>query len=385
MSFLDRLKETFTYRLDTDDGEKDDKEPKPNKPRLNIGDPLQRLKDVKDVSTKFIKDHTSIEQKSVTSDYTKKLVYTSIYNNVEKKLKRGKPVEEARILFRRFLEEKVTDEARYSDLDLEYIKEVVSYCKALKRITPKDSTSKENVVNSIITSPYFLNIVEILDTHFGYHMMADFCEKSYIVCGYSYCSNNGIDVLSKLPNPTFKIEINDSFFVLLKEVQGLISNESSVEEKTKYVSDKVNPFFNRYVISNDIPLSRLMMLVELFESLSIVVDTEVSTRTEQSKDIAEDVLNQFRAPSIPVVEKQETFDPIGSLNKESKFINLYKPLVSEVDILPEELESAIKDIESLVFIDDYEMNSEETKIYQSLKARLKFMSNRLDGEVPENV
>lgn len=386
MGFLDKLKDMFIYTGDdyTKVSDKDNKDNTVVSTRLDVGNPLRRIKNIKDDLTGSIKSNSSIA-KMTMSNHTKTLIYNSLHYKVEEIVQKGKPIEEARMLYRRFLEDHVTDEALYSDLDLEYIKALVRTIRYLKSYHISKSLVQDDVIKDIISSPRFLNIIELLEIQYGYKMMEYFCENSYIICGYRYNRvDNSFGNINAMKLPHFKLDINDSTYILLNEVKSLVSDDSSTESKEEYIISKVVPFFKRYVILNEVPTTTLMIALDIFGS------REEETIVEDKSIIYDNIIVDTVEETITDEEIQKRMfegisresGPVEQLNKESKFINLYKPLSDprNPDVSLEELKDAIKDIDSMMFIDDYDLSKEEFEIYNSIKSRLNILNSIMNGD-----
>lgn len=387
MSFMDRLKKTFLYTGGAEDNSEPERreervqEEKP-KPRLDIGNPMQRIRDIKDTTVNAFKN-SQPSSKQVLSDYTKSLVYEAYHNVVESRIGKGKPLVEAKLLYKRFLEEQVTDEAMYTDVDLEYIKALVKYIRELKSIRISNGVNRDSIADDIANHAYFLNIVEVLDVQHGYAMMKYFCEVSYVICGFSY-KGKGTNILStKVPH--FYMNINDSTFVLLNEVKTLVSDDSPLEDKKSYIIDKVSPLFLRYVILNDIPDELLYSILTTFNNLTEGTTTpskEVWT-TRSNHDGAVTIVGEVTEPELSEEEIQarmfagiqNDINPITTLRRESKFSNIYSELADprNPNVTLEDLEDAVEEINKMLESEDFELSPSEFKIFSTIKGRLKMM------------
>lgn len=296
MGFLKGLRKAFLYTVDGVENEEEvekniDSKDKPlPKVRLNIGDPLRRMRDLKEDTMNTIKNNAQ-NRRPVVTDYTIDLIYQSMHKNVERIVGKSMPVEEAKIVYKKFLEQKITDESYYSDLDLEYVKALVSYIKELKSMHRVPNYDKDELIKSITDNKYFLNMLEILDIQYEQSVM-DYCiERSYIICGFSYDKESNIlEELADNHVPFFSVRINDTEFLILNEVKTLITDKHSTVDKREYVTSKLKPFFNRYVKDNDIQLSILAVVIELFKDLDLTEeeDTVVNPIPAMSDIVKED-------------------------------------------------------------------------------------------------
>lgn len=382
MSFLDSLRKMFIYTGELDDEHSSDNikpEVKPQtKPRLDIGNPIQRIKDVKVEAMSAIRNSGYNSKPSVT-EFTKNLIYESMYKSIEPTVGKSKPLVEAKILFRRFLEEKVTDEAMYSDEDLEYITALVSYIKKLKSIGSSVSTTRDELIEVIKNSPYFLNMMEILDIRYEYDFIQYFCDCSYIMCGCQYKNKgNLLGYLKSVKTPYFALHIGDAAFYILNEVSSIISDEDTDEKKREYIVSKCSPFINRYVITKNVDVRVLYIVVELFKHLEVV--TTSPTESKQEIPISEvkkqpPITDEEIHEKIFEGSKKQVHDPIQDLKQQSEFITKYAPLADgrNPNVTVEELEKAIEEIDKIIFFEFEDLSDEENKIYQTIKARLRLL------------
>lgn len=393
MSFMEKLKKTFLYTGGYDETSEPDRREESDeeviqKPRLNIGNPMQRVKDIKEVTIGAFKS-SQINSKPILSDYTKSLMYESMHNVVESRVRKGKPLVEARLLYRRFLEEQVTDEAMYSDIDLEYIKALVKHIRELKAMTAPESIERSDLADAIANHTHLLNIIEVFDVQAGYDMMKYFCEVSYVICGFSYRGkDNKFNNILPTKVPHFYMNINDSTFILLNEVQSLISEESPLEDKKNYIIDKVSPLFLRYVILNDVPADLLYTILTMFNNLNMdsnpgvqelhttsTSQNTVPVATQETQELSDEDIQAKMFAGI-----QNDVNPITTLKRQSTFSNLYNELADprNPDVTIEELEEAISDIEEMMESDDFELSQEEFKVFSTIKGRYNMMKGGVD-------
>lgn len=365
MGFLDSLRKTFIYSGNNlDDSEKEidiiEDGDIANKFRIDVTNPLKRAKSFKGEATKIFSSLNSNDKK-VISIYTKNLIYDSMHKEVEYRVKKNKPNIEARILYKRFIEDQITDEAVYSDEDLLYIKSLVSVIRELKAGKFVTINDREEIINQFLCNKFLLHMCEVLDVKYGYNFMEYACNLSYIICGYSY--NGALVSSDKMNLPYFVISIEEMKFAILNEVKSLISEESSDEDKLEYIVAKIAPFFNRYCIINEVPLVILSNILWLFREP--VIDEESMSVVKK-----ETIKNMVVEESVTINSLEDEFE-INTPVEVLKFINLYgglaDPRNSSVSI--EELEESISDIEEIM--KERELTMEEFKIYKSLMFKLK--------------
>lgn len=390
MGLKEVLKKTFLYTGETQTSEYSKKEETlekfiQRKPRVDIGNPLQRIKDIKDSTINTFKNSQS-NSKNVLSDYTKSLLYEAMHNVVETKVRKGKPLVEAKLLYKRFLEDQVTDEGMYSDVDLEYVKALVRHIKELKTTKAPEELSLNSITDLIANHKYLLNIIEVLDIEAGYSMMNYFCELSYVICGFSYRGkDNKLSSILPIKVPHFYLNINDSTFILLNEVSSLISDESPLQEKKNYIIDKVSPLFLRYVILNEVSIDLLYTLLHMFNKLdksTLEYDDNyypiskldhvdsVQVIQEEVEELSEEYIQAKMFYGI-----QNDVNPITVLHKESVFSNVYSELADprNPDVTVEELEEAVSDINKMIETQEFELSPLEFKMFSTIKGRLKMM------------
>lgn len=371
MSFLQNLKKIFTYTGEEDTEEDVSVEGIGNKEekkfRIDISNPLSKAKDLKNSTMEAVKNNKNNRRRTI-SNRTKDLMYTFYHISIEKDVNKGKPLEEAKLLYKRFLEDKITEESMYSDLDLEYIKALVSMLKGNNKTFSEENVDLKEVCKMITESKYFLNIVELLDIQHGYKFMDYACERSYVVCDYVYHDKVNLvdDLIKSLNNTCFKLDVEHISFVLLNEVKSLIYNESSEEQKKKYVLSKITPFFNRYVDESQISITLLYRLYSLF----YIIENQASINNKVEETIDD---KQVEEKVFEVISNE--IDSVQKLKNNSQFINLYKPLADSrnPDVTIEELEEAVNSIRGMAISGDYELSQEEFKIFKDIELRLRQM------------
>ena len=407
MSFLEKVKRHFLVGLPENDNVDSNKEANNNdniqdtqkeinhnKLRLDIGNPIKRIKSIKAEAVESFRNSTTNQSPTVTL-FTKNLIYTSLGEMVEKKVNKGKPIEEVRLLFKRFLEDQIIDENMYSNEDLIYIKGLVSVIKDIK--SNKDNLN-DNTIESIITNRYFLNFVEIFDIYYGNTFMDYAIEMSYIICGYAYNKDALVNYIDKVKTPCFKLDIDNSSYLLLNEVQGIINNESPIEDKRSYVINKVSSFFERYLIKNEIPLESLLPLINIFNNINSYLEPKKVTRPinentirklkqeMNDEDIQEEMFKNISSEikenhSDSIVKQPTIQDPMSAvdsvkkLKSELNFIDIYGPLADprNYNITVEDLESALIDIEEMKS-EGFTPNEKESIIIKRIEARLSILN-----------
>lgn len=402
MSFLESLKKAFVYTGNDDDNQESNNTPEENKNniqkcRTDIGNPIKRMKDIKTEAMSYIRESTKIS-KPVVTEYTKSLIYQGLHNEVEKRIGKNKPFVEAKMLYRRFLEDKVTDEALYSDEDLEYVKVLVSYIKELRFALSVDSNDLDNTIESIINNKYFLNIVEVLDIYYDKEFMKTFLDSSYIVCGCQYKNNESVlGYVKSIKTPYFPVVIGDTTFYLLNEVSTLINDESEEDYKRKYISLKFIPFFDRYIRLNNIDVRTLYPLSMIFKNVIEYEETHPTTSNASTKEVKsfsdnkpistsnEKVIEEDNSAQSKLLKQKEVHEemfkdldkttPIETLKKESRFLSKYSHLADgrNPNVSKEELRMAIVTIERLMFEEMYDLSPTEEEVYRTLKTRLRLM------------
>lgn len=367
-SFIDSLKKMFIYNGTDDEADEQEEttveKQTPSvkeKPRINLTNPIERIKDMKESAAAKISD-VQAKKKSM-SDYTKDIIYDGLFYAVEQNLKLGMPVQEARLLFKRFLEEQITDESMYSSTDMKYINELVEHIRYLKAIKCGDNDSILSLSCDIVESNYFLNIVEVLDTKYSLGCM-DYCiEHSYVMCGYSYKNNSNLKTISD--SAVFPLHINDSTFFLLKEVASLIKDEDSIENKKEYIRLKISPYFDKFIVSNEVDVDILKAVITIFNNASML---NGSTTVEDNADSATVEDEPTVATETPTVEHQPVKTVAASEpTQEDYFVSLYLEMAKpdNLTVTIEELEEAINDIKESVDAGKV-LNEHENHIYQSL-------------------
>ena len=396
MSFIESLRKAFIYTGNDEDNQESNNTAEKNKSNLqkcrtDIGNPIKRMKDIKTEAMSYIRESTKNSKPAIT-EYTKSLIYQGLHYEVEKRIGKNKPFIEAKMLYRRFLEDKVTDEALYSDEDLEYVKVLVSYIKELRFALSVDSNDLDNAIESIIDNKYFLNIVEVLDIYYEKEFMKTFLDISYIVCGCQYKSDESVlGYVKSIKTPYFPVVIGDTTFYLLNEVSSLINDESE-DYKRKYISLKFIPFFDRYIRMNNVDVRCLYPISMIFKN---VIEYEIynennpitSTKEEKSstKDNTDKVDVEDNSAQSKLINQKEVHEemfkdvqkstPIDNLKNESDFINKYAHLADgrNPNVSKEDLKNAIVSIERLMFEEMYDLNPNEERIYNTLKTRLRLM------------
>jgi hypothetical protein len=358
MSFLNKLKDIFTYSGETEEDnsinkseELDSIDLREDNFRLNLDNPLKYIKNVVNNNKQKIKNNIIEKQNNVSRNTLNKL-YTFIHLRIEYKLNKGKPVEEGILLYKRFLEDKVIDEGMYSDTDLLYVKELINIMKSLYENENKEYINIEDIVDELCSNKYIFNILEILEIQQKFMFLDYFINKSYIVCGYSYISesNNNInDIIKSLNKGVFKLELDNIIFIIVNELSSVISNDNELNVKIDYISSKLKTFLKQYLLDNKNIIPLFLKYNNLFDDNNIKENSNVNLEINNS---------------------------IETLR--NKFINLYKPLtdLENEDISITDLKSAIEDINNNISLEDYTMSQEEYKILKSLEERYDLMKER---------
>lgn len=362
MSFMDTLKKTFLYTGD----EKDDSQEAPKKEksskklkdkrdlpgiRFDVTNPLKRVMDTKNDAVNCIKN-SSICNSSVITDGTKELIYEAFYNKVESKLHKGKPLVEAKLLFKRFLDDEVTDEALYSDEDLLYIQTLVSCTRELKTSYKDYKGDSLSIIDDAIKNLYVLEMIEVYNNFYDLSLIKYLIESSYVLCGYSTNSHGVVNSIKEKVNvPYFPINIRDNIFYLLSDVKSLISDENQEEDKRHYIIDKISPFLRRYVILNNVPVRTLYPAYLIFtdwltnkeETTANPTPSIVSCSSTTCVCTEEDrVITDTKIQNKMMEGMEKEVTPISKLKEEADLLELYADLPVDPTVEREDFESAIE-------------------------------------------
>lgn len=300
MGFFDKLKSTFTYNGSESDEEVSEEQI--NECRRTFSNPIDRLRNIKSSSgNKF-----NVEQKSKNksiSTYTKNFMYDCLYCLVSEKISNLPSKQEIRLLFKKFLEDKVIDENEYSDDDIKIIKTLTGILIENSHSTYNDKSINDLNLSILTDNNIFLQFVEVLDLYYNNNIMFELCNKSYVMCGFSYGK-----LRSNLPYncPYFVLRIHDVYFALLQEVNGIISDDSSILDKTVYVQSKLSSMFIKVVDKMDINVRDIHCLYSIIahclQNHSNILSEYISL-SEDKQTISVDVKHSIVKPNIvtPVV------------------------------------------------------------------------------------
>lgn len=380
MSFLDTIKKLFVYN-GSDEESDATKNTEDVKPRLNITNPLERAKDMVAQGTDVVKKVTeSIENynKPEFTTSTKDLIYTSLYNSIENVCKEGKPIQEAKLLFKRFLEDQITNEDMYSTEDLVYLSELVKLIKSFNSVEYKKAINDIKEVSLlIIESAYFLNIIETLDITFNLNLMDALCKSSYVIAGHSYLG------LQSKNNQCFSINIKGHSFYLMNEVKELITDESVLSFKIEYITKKIKPFFERVITSNGVDISKLYVVYNLFKNLGDT--TTVGTVVEEpivKPEVKEAPVEEVVKTTVQdVIEPEETnVTPVEVLKEVNEIDALTESIVKGINKYydKDELNRCIKYLEEKIHSDGMYSSNNDKSCLQVLRQKLSMIDHRDD-------
>ena len=329
MAFIDFLKRKFIYTGQDDvtpiDTEKIQQEAKENKKErnikiragciLNTDNPIGRYKNIISDCIKtgysHLKEDTTFNKIQI-SKVTKDCIYLSLYVYSESKEQLNKPFEEVKLLFKKFLEDELVDDSYYSKEDLKYINSSVELVRNLRN-TDTSNLKLKDEIDKFINSIYFFNKLELLELYYGYNILSSVCEKSYILCGYKYNSNDH-DIFKEAVNRNlcFLIELDVMSFYLQSEVKSLISNEDDMEKKKAYIEAKIVHLVESFIINSSIPLKCIHNINKIF---SYIEDTEnLIIKDETHKEVVEN-----KDTSLDEIEAQKAIlNPIEILREKEK-------------------------------------------------------------------
>lgn len=297
--------------------------------------------------------------KQVISNYTNGLIYESIHNVVKECIPNCIPIEEFNLLLKRFLEEKVVDSSMYTPNDLLHINSVVKYLTQIKNTKVSSEDTYDSVCTKIFEHAYYLNILELLDIHYGYSIMDSAVFKSYAIVSFKYNSSYTVSVPEKINLPSYNLNINDSVFTILNEIKSIISNVNTLEERINYIRLKTGPYLVKYVEDNKIPIQTLLKALAIFDSLTGTVHTISDGIVIQSEPVV-------TSPSINIPSD----NPIERLRKTSEFIDRYASLVdvyNNSNVTSGMLKEAVDEIDKSITFEGVILDEDESLLYRKIK------------------
>ena len=365
MSFVERLKDRFLY---TGDGIKEAPKEAPEKPfkfpRVNLSDPVKRMSEVKEEAFNTIKQKQE-ELYSVT-EHTKDLIYRGYYNEVDKGVEKHIPFEEARLLFKRYLEDEVFDESEYTNVDLAYLNQMIAITKNLRSydsLTHSGDEERNSIIDRVVSSKYLPEILEVLKCSYKINAIDYVCTKGYIICGYSYNDSRLSNIVTDIKKPYFCISLYDTKYYALKDVESIINDGSTEEEKREYLISKFGYFFHKFIIDEDIPTRVLCVLDTIFNKWLDLPVVSVEPKSEDKQEQQEDTtpINKLKTQA-EVVEKMVA-------TTKYNFVDKYEPLVLSDSVPPTAIvDAAITDIRKAME-DGYELTGAESMLLRALQER----------------
>lgn len=373
MGFLDKVKELFVYTGENNESTsnisdkavdfcKDVKAESISvlkNCRINLENPIELIKNSKDNQND---KKVQVDKNKFISEYSKNILYSRYYSVLSGSIDCKRPYEEIKLLLKRFLEDKVIDDECYSDEDILYIKELVSFINSSKN---NKNTSREEIVKKLSESDFLVVIIEILDIMYGSSIM-DYCvDSSYIICNYYFGVDADKSKVSSIFNDcgnNSKIVVCGTMFIVLEELKSVINESDTLEKKNVYINNKLSSFFYRYLVSKeDISDNVLNLMYDLF------------IKSKKEEDILVD--NNIKVFTNSNVDTNNTTDSINDLKIKSIFDNICENLldINNNLVTCEEIEDSINEVESLVN-NGYVLTEYENSVLNNLKVRKRFIN-----------